>query len=144
MPHVIDNQAEKYTQDLHYNILKHWVDHNTPSEYTDRDVWMKAMMHFKTICGSNFFNAQVLLYYDHGSHFDDRYIHMIQSNHIKPSILKGSDSGNDHPNDNGPNLKLKGLYGQAIMNCQRQHENLNFINYHMNYKLVETWRYFKL
>ena len=38
---------------------------------------------------------------------------------------------------------LKGLYGQAIMNCQRQHKTLNFIIDHMNYELVETWRSFQ-
>ena len=77
---------------------------------------MKAMIHFKTVCGENKLNPQVLFYDGHDTHFDDRAIHILRSHHIKPFVLKAGDSGNCHPNDNGSNLKLKGLYGQVRMN----------------------------
>ena len=72
MTYVIVFQVEKYSQDLHYNIPKDWLFHNTPSEYMDMNGYMKAMMHFKKVCGSNKINPQVLLYDDHDSHFDNR------------------------------------------------------------------------
>ena len=59
-------------------------------------------------------------------------------------LLRAGDSGNDQPNDNGPNPKLKGIYVQDIMNLQRQHVTLKFKHTHMNDVLVETWRYFQL
>ena len=34
----------------------------------------------------------------------------MQSKNIQPFILKAGDSINDHPNENGPNSKLKALY----------------------------------
>ena len=105
---------------------------------------MKAMMHFKNVCGENKLNPQVLLYDGHGSHFDDRVVHILLSHHIKQFILKADDSGNSHPNDDVPKLKLKGLYVQAIMNWQRQHGTLKFKKAHMNAVLVEIWRYFHI
>ena len=64
-------------------------------------------MHLKNVCGENKLYLQLILYDGHGRNFDNRTIHILRSNHIKPFILKAGDSGNDHPNDNGPNLKLK-------------------------------------
>ena len=87
---------------------------------------MKAMMHFKTVCGANKLNPQVLLYDGHGIHFEDRDIHILCYNHIKPFILKLSDSGNYQKNDNGPNIKVKGIYGQDRIKLQRQHGILKF------------------
>ena len=144
MPPVIVHQATKYTQDLHYNIPKYWVFHNTPYGYIDRVGLMKAMMNFKTVCVANKLNQQVLFYDVHEIHFDNRAINILCSHHIKPFVLKAGDSGNDQPNYNGPNLNLKGLYGQAIMNWQRQYVTLKFTNSHMNALLVEMWRYFQI
>ena len=102
----------------------------------ERDVWMKEMVHFKTFCGENKLNTQVLFYDGHDRHFDERDIHIILSNHIKPFILNSGDSGNDQPNDNGPKLNLKGIYVQERMNWKRQHTTLKFTNDHMSYVLV--------
>ena len=76
-----------------------------------RDVWVKEIMHFNKVCGGNKINTQLLFYDGHGSNFYDRAIHILRSNHTKPSILKAVDSGNDQPNDNGPILNLKEIYG---------------------------------
>ena len=70
---------------------------------------MKKMMHFKTVCGENKLNSQVLFYDENDRHLDDRAIHILCSHHIKPFVFKAVDSGKDQPNDNGPNLKLKGI-----------------------------------
>ena len=48
-----------------------------------------------------------------------------------------------HPNDNGPKIKLKNVYGNARMNWMRHHGTLKFTPTHMNSVLVETWEYFK-
>ena len=141
---VIVHQAEKYTQDLQYIIPKYWVVHNTTSGYRDRDGWMKVIMNFKTVCGANKLNTQVLFYDIHDSHFYYREINIHLSHHINPFIIKAGDSVNDQPNYNGPNLNMKGLYGKSRMNWQRHHGTLNFTNAHMNYILVEIWRYFHI
>ena len=140
MPTVIFNQAEKYTQDLHYNIPKYWVVHNTSSGYMDRDGWMKAMMHCMNACWVNKLNPQVLFYDGHEIHFESRDINIIRSHHTKHFTLKAGDSGNDHQNNNGPNINLNGIYCQSRMNWQRQYVTIKFTNTHMNYVLVETWR----
>ena len=101
-------------------------------------------MNFKTVCGANNINPQVLLYDGHVSHFGNRAIHILLSHHIKPFIIKADESINENPNDNVPNLKLKGIYGKARINCQRQHRTPKFTTEEMNYVLVETWRYFQL
>ena len=144
MSPVIVHQAENCTQDLHWKIPKEWVVHNTPSGYMDRYGWMKWMIHFKAVCGANTLNPHVLFYDVHDSHFDDRSIHILRSNHIKTFVLNVGYSGNDQPNDNGPKIKLKGICWQDRMNWQRHHGTLKFKNSHMNAVLVETWRAFQI
>ena len=80
---------------------------------------MKEIIHFKTVCGANKFNPHVLLYDDYDRHFDYRAIHILCSHQTKPFVLKAGESVNNKTNDNGPNLKLKGIYGQARINWQR-------------------------
>ena len=77
-----------YTQYIHYNIPKYWVVHNTTFGYINRDGWVKAMVHFNTVCGTNKINTQLLFYDGHDSHFGDRDIHIIHSHQIKPFVLK--------------------------------------------------------
>ena len=36
--------------------------------------------------------------------------------HIQYFVLKGVDSGNYHTNNNGPNLRLKNMHGDVILN----------------------------
>ena len=116
MPHWIVHHSENCTQNIHYNIPKYCLVHNTPSRYIYRDGWTKSMMNFKTVCGANKLNLQVLFYDGHDSHFDNMSVHILRSHHIKPFVLKAGDSVNDQPNDNGPNIKPKGLYGQTRIN----------------------------
>ena len=74
------------------------------------------MINLQTVCGANNLNTKLLFYNVHDSHVDNRSIHILRSNYIKPLILKAGGSWNDHPNDNGPNIKLKGIYDQARTN----------------------------
>ena len=144
MSPVIVQQADNYTQYIHYNIPKDWVVHNTPYGYMDRYGCMKSMIHFKTFCGANKINPRVLFYDVHESHFDNKTIHILWFNHIKPFLLKVGDSGNDQSNNNGPKLKLKGICWQEIINWQRHHGTLKFKNTHMDAILVDIWIYFQL
>ena len=50
----------------------------------------------------------------------------------------------DQPNNNGPNLKLNYLYGNARMNWMRNNGTLKFTRAHMNSILVEKWEAFKI
>ena len=49
---------------------------------------------------------------------------------------------NDHPNDNGPNSKLKSLYNVSKANWMLKYGTMIFQPHHMNYILVETWEDF--
>ena len=62
MQPVIFLHANNYIQDFNYNITKDWVVHKNPFGYTNRDGCMNKMMHFKTVCGENKLNSQVLFY----------------------------------------------------------------------------------
>ena len=141
---MIVHQAENYIQYIHYNIPKYSVVHNTSSGYIDRDFSKKEIVYFKTVCGSNNPDSWVFFYDIHVRTFDKRVICIIRSNHIKPFVFKAGDPGNYQPNNNGPNIKMKGLYGQSIILWQKQNETLKITNYHTNDVLVETWRAFQL
>ena len=94
MPPMIFQQAENYTQDLHWNLHSDWLVHNTPSGYMDRDIWMKEMSILSRNCGDNNTNPQILLFDGHDSHFDKRYTHLLQYHHISSFILKSGESTN--------------------------------------------------
>ena len=110
----------------------------------DRYGWHKSMSHFPSMCCSSLLNPQVLFYDGHDSHFDDRALYIILKHNIQSFILKASDYVHDQPSNNGPNMKLKILYGNARINCMRHHVTLKFILAHINSVLVETWEIFKL
>ena len=75
----------------------------------------KSMAHFPSACWSSTFNTQMLLYYDHSRHFDDRVLNILQSHNIQYFILKSGYSVYGQPNYNGTNLKLNNLYGDEII-----------------------------
>ena len=141
--HLIVNQAENYTQDIHWNLPSDWLVHNTPSGYMDRYGWMKAMSLFSRTCGDRKLNTHVLFFDGHYIHSDDKATHIIWSQHISPFILKDGDSTNYQTNDNEPNLKLKRYYGISKLKRKRQHGTLKFTPSHMNYVLLEIWYFFQ-
>ena len=141
---VIGHQALKYTKDLRYNSLKYWLVHNTPYGYMESDDWTKATIHLKTVCGEDKLNTKFLFYYGNGSRFEHRAIHIILYRNITPFVLKGGDSVNEQPNDNGPNHNLKGIHGQSRISCQRQHVTLKFKTSYMDAVLVVKWSAFQL
>ena len=59
-------------------------------------------------------------------------------------IIKAHEYVNNILNENGNNLKLNNIYGNAIMNWMRMRVKLKFTLAHMNFVLVETWDFFKL
>ena len=50
---------------------------------------------------------KIIFFGGHGSHFDERAICYKEDGYIQHFFLKLGDSGTDHPNDNGPNVKHK-------------------------------------
>ena len=106
----------------------------------DFDGWHKSMAHFPAMCWYSILNPQVLLYDVHDIYFDYRALNILHKNHIQSFILKAGDYVHDQTKDNGPNMKLKNLYGNAKMNWTRDNGTLKFSPPHMNYVLVETWK----
>ena len=109
----------------------------------DCDGWHKSMDQAASICCSSTLNIQVIFYDDHGSHFDDREFIILRSRHIHSFILKAGDYVYDKQNNNGTNLKLNNLYGNARMNWMSKHVTLKFTIAHINSIIVETWEYLK-
>ena len=110
----------------------------------DRDGWLKSMTQFSNICGASPVNNQILLFDGHDSHFDDRALTQMRIKNIQPFILEAGDSINDHPNDNGPNSKLKALYNILKAKWILKYGTTRFQPHHMNSVLVETWEAFKV
>ena len=77
MPPVTVNQAENYTQYLHWNLPSDWLVHNTPSGYMDMDGWTKAIIIFSRTYGARNLNPQVILFGGHDRHLDDSSTHLI-------------------------------------------------------------------
>ena len=144
VPPVVVHQSTQFTQDIHYNILIDWVVQHLLPGYMDNYGWNKYMAHFSSMCCSSPLNPQVLFYDCRDIHFDDRTLNILRRHNIQYFILKASDSVHYQPNDNGPNMKLKNLYGNARINCMRHHLTIKFSPLHMNYALVETWEAFKI
>ena len=86
---------------------------------------------------SSTLNPQVLFYDCHNSHFDDRASDILRKHNIQSVILKTGDYAHGQPNDNGPNMKLKNLYGNARMSWMRQPVTLKFTPAHINYYIIE-------
>ena len=96
--------------------------------------------YFFSMCFSYPLNPQILFYDDRDRKFDDRSLSIFRRHHIHSCILNSGDSVHGHPKNNGPNMKLKNLYGNAKMNWTRDNGTLKFSPPHMNYVLVETWK----
>ena len=62
----------------------------------------------------------------------------------QPFVIKSDDSIKDHPNDNGPNAKMKSLYNVAKSVWTMNYGITKFSPHHMNYVLVEAWDAFNI
>ena len=74
------------------------------------------MKDFSSVFRYSPINPEVLFYSGHNIHFDDREINALQSHHIQILILKTDDYVNYHSNNNGKNLRVKGVCGKARSN----------------------------
>ena len=113
VPPVMVRQITHYTKYLQYNIPSYWAIHNSPSRYMDHDGWHKFMSNFPSVCFSSTLYPQVLIYGGHDRYFYYRALGILLKQNIHYFILKVGDSVHDQPNDNGPNMKLNNLYGDA-------------------------------
>ena len=137
-PPFLVYQRTHYTQDLHYNIPSDWVVRNSPLIYMDPDGWHKSITHFSSMCCSSPLNPRAIFYDGHSRHYDYRVLNILHSHHIQSFILKMCDYLNDQPNNNGPNLELNNLHGNARINFMNNHGNLKIVPIHINYVPVET------
>ena len=113
IPPIILHQAKEYYQYLHHNVPLDWIVHHTPSDYMDRDGWLKYMTRLSNVCGASHVNNQIPFFDGHNSHFDDGSLRQMMFKNIEYFILKVGDSTNDQTNDNFPNEKLKSIYNLA-------------------------------
>ena len=71
------------------------------------------MTQLSTVCGASPINKKILFFDGYVSKFYDRSLFSLEYQNIKPSILVLGNSGNDHPNNNSPNMKLKWCYNET-------------------------------
>ena len=142
MPPMIVHQAKEYYQDLHHNIPLDWTFHHTPSGYVDRDGWLKSMNQFSNICGDYHVNNKILFFDGQNGNFGKHALTQTKTKNIQSFILKVGDSIYYHPNNNGPNSKLKALYNILKAKWMLKYGTLRFQPHHMKYVLVETWKPF--
>ena len=109
IPPIILHQAKEYYQYLHHNVPLDWIVHHTPSDYMDRDGWLKYMTRLSNVCGASHVNNQIPFFDGHNSHFDNLAPRKMKCKTIQPFVLKAADSINNQPNKNVPNSKLKSL-----------------------------------
>ena len=136
---IVVHQSKEYSQDPHQNIPLEWAVHHTPSEYMDRYGWLKPMTQFFNICDKSPVNNQIILFNGHNSHFNDRDLTQMKGKNIQPFILKGGDSINAQPKDNGSNSKLKTFCNISKDKWMLKNGNTIFKPRHMKSVLVETW-----
>ena len=77
------------------------------------DKWLMYTAHFLVLFGATNLNSHILFFGGHDIYFDDRYMMILKHSHDQPFDLKSGDSGNDHPNENGLNSKLKSFYNRV-------------------------------
>ena len=104
----------------------------------------KYMSHFASMYCYYPLNPQVLFYDGHVRHFDDRELDILCRHNIQSLILKTGDYMHDQTGDNGPNMKIKNLYGNTIINWTRHHGTLKFTLSQMNSGHVITCEAFTL
>ena len=102
------------------------------------------MSQFSNVCGASPVNNQILLFDGHSSHFDGSALRHMMCKKIQPFVLKEGDTINGHPNDNGPNSKLKSLLNAAKNAWMLKYGTKMFLPHHRNSVLVEAWDSFKV
>ena len=95
--------------------------------------------HFSIIYGTSHLNNKILFYGGHVSHFEDNYIKNIRGGYIHPLVLKDGYYGNNKPNKNGPDGKVKKLYNKAKDNWHQYFRTMKSNPSHMDYILVSAW-----
>ena len=100
--------------------------------------WLKSMTQFSNLCGASPVNNYILFFHGHNSHFKDVLLRQIMCKNAQPFVIKSGDSSNDHPNDIGPNSKLKSLYNMEKIEWMMKYEMTMFSPHHMKSVLVEA------
>ena len=124
----------------------YWTVHHTPSGYVDRDGWLKAVPQFYNICCASPVNNQILFFYGHDSHFDDRALTQMQREKTSPSYLKWVTPSTNIPVTTGltKNLRLSISTKHLKVKWMLKYGTSRFQHHHMNSILVKTWEVFTL
>ena len=109
----------------------------------DRDGWLKSITQLSNLCGASPVKKHILFFDGHDSHFDDGALRQMMCKNIQLFVLKSGKYINDHPNDNGPNAKLKSLYNVAKSTRMLKYGMTKFSPHHMKFVLVEALDVFK-
>ena len=110
----------------------------------DRDGWLKAMNQFSNLCSAFPVNNHILFFDVHDSRFNNGALREMMCKNIQSFVLKPGESINDHPNDNGPNAKLKSLYIVTKSTWMLKYGMTKFLPHHMKLVLVEALDAFKM
>ena len=102
------------------------------------------MIQLSTVCGASTINNKIMFLDGHDIHFNDLDLSYMEDRNIQPFALKSGDSGNDQPNENGPNVKLKSRYNDAKVSWMLNYGMEKFLPRRMNSILVEAWGAFKV
>ena len=92
----------------------------------DNDGWLKFMSCLSSTCCSYSLNPQVLFYDVYDNNFYNMALNIFWSHHIQAFILKSCDSVHNQTKNNGKNLKLNNIYGNARMNWIEETWNPQF------------------
>ena len=110
----------------------------------DRDGWLKSITQLSNLCGASPVKKHILFFDGHDSHFDDGALRQMMCKNIQLFVLKSGKYINDHPNDNGPNAKLKSLYNVAKSTRMLKYGMTKFSPQHMKFVLFEALDAFKM
>ena len=95
------------------------------------------MSHLSSTCFYSTLNPQVILCDGPKRHFYDRSLNILWIHHMQDFILKLGESVHNRPNNNGPNLNLKNIYGNTRINQMRKYGALKFMTDHKNAILLK-------
>ena len=138
MTSIIVHQDKDCSEDLRFNIPLEWTVHHTPFGIMDIYGWLNAMTQLSDVCGASPVNNQIIFFDRHGSHFDGRALIHMEFQNIQPFVLKAGDYGNNHPNDNVTNSKLKSHYNEVKSVWMLKYGTTKMLPHHINSILVES------
>ena len=101
------HQSEEYYKYTHFNIPLDQTVHHTSYEYMARYRWLKYTTKLSNVCGTSSVNNEIILFDGHASNFYNLVLMHTDHQNTQTFVLKADKYGNNQPNDNGMNDKIK-------------------------------------